>query len=104
MGIDISSKLMVGLDYEDVGVWLEDQWEILGLEEGDSSVGELLEELGLDHASPYYDSGSEDWFIGYSIPNYQSVGDTVRALEEAQENFEKITGMMPVVRGGADVY
>lgn len=104
MGIDISSKLMVGLDYEDVGVWLEDQWDVLGLEEGDLSVGELLEELGLDHASPYYDSGSEDWFIGFSILNYQSVEDTIKALKQAQSTFNALTGLNPVVRGGAHAW
>lgn len=107
MGIDISSRLMVGLDYTELAAWLEDQREVLSedLEEDEyMDVNEVIDEHGLDTMSPYYDSCIEENFIGFSISNNQSVGDAVRALEEAQEEFEKLTGFMPVVRGGCHVW
>lgn len=70
MGMSISATLIVGNTYDnlqpDIFEWAEkeygEEWE----EERD--VVEIIEEMGLSYASPYYDSSVEDWVIGVEVP------------------------------------
>ena len=52
MGIDISAKLIYGLNYSDLPE------EIL------EEVNEMLDNGELEYASPYYDAPREEWIVG----------------------------------------
>lgn len=62
MGVDISSKLMIGIELGYCNVSPE-----VGAKYEDSH--EFLEEEELDYASPWYDSDISDWFVGYEFPS-----------------------------------
>ena len=51
MGIDISAKLIYGLNYSDLPE------EIL------EDVDEMLDSGDLDYASPYYDAPRNEWIV-----------------------------------------
>ena len=55
MGIDISAKLIYGLPYSDIP------------EEITEEVDEMLDDGGLDYASPYYDAPRDEWIVGVEI-------------------------------------
>ena len=55
MGIDISAKLIYGCNYSDLPE------EIL------EEVDEMLDNGGLEYASPYYDAPRDDWIVGVEI-------------------------------------
>jgi hypothetical protein len=75
MGIDYSSKMLVVWD-GDVIPLLE---EMLELEEYEdcNDVNDLMDELGLDSASPWCDSPQDAWVIGFRIysPSYEQLLD-----------------------------
>ena len=56
MGIDISAKLIYGLNYSDLPE------EIL------EEVDEMLDNGELEYASPYYDAPRDRWIVGVEIP------------------------------------
>ena len=55
MGIDISAKLIYGLNYSDLPE------EIL------EEVNEMLDNGELEYASPYYDAPRDEWIVGVEI-------------------------------------
>lgn len=69
MGMTISATLIVGNTYDnlqpEIFDWAEkeygEEWE------EDKGVDEIIEEMGLSYASPYYDSPIRDWFIGIEV-------------------------------------
>ena len=71
MGQSITSKLLVVHSETCTGT-LEEMFEEEGL-----YLGDILEELGLTDASPWYDSSSENWEIGVEIssPTYEQMLD-----------------------------
>lgn len=92
MGIDIESKLMLvpkgvnvynhlSTTYPDV----DDYWN-------------LLDELGLDYSSPYFDADREHWVVGISMccPSYEDLLDQESSwwdeLNEAKDTLNKIFG------------
>ena len=106
MGIDVSHSLMVGASYDE----LEEFFEKI-IEVGETVTHEALEdahevvECYFSHASPYYDSGIEDWFIGFDITNYANPDVTwYLEVKEACEKFENLTGVKARIRGGAHVW
>lgn len=69
MGIDISSKLIVGLPYDElVEGFDEDRQELLN---------EMLDDGELDYASPYFDSPRDEWIVGFSVTPH---GDDLEIL------------------------
>ena len=58
MGIDISAKLIYGLNYSDLPE------EIL------EEVNEMLDMGDLDYASPYYDAPRDKWIVGVDVECY----------------------------------
>ncbi len=92
MGIDIESKLMLipkgvnayehlSENYPDV----EDYWS-------------LLDDLGLDYSSPWYDCDKEDLVVGVNMrrPSYENLLDQESRwwdeLNEAKDTLNKIFG------------
>ena len=75
MGIDYRSKLLVVFDGDIVSL-LEDMLELEEYEDC-SDVNDLIDELGLDSASPWYDAPQEEWAIGFKIsdPSYEDLLD-----------------------------
>lgn len=55
MGIDISSKLIYGLNYSDLPE------EIL------EAVDEMLDDGTLEYAIPYYDAPRDEWIVGVEV-------------------------------------
>lgn len=101
MGIDISNSLLVGASYEELEDWIEQK-----IEENDEDLcaQDIIEEY-FNHASPYYDSPTEEHFLGFKVPNYHEVnGDWWTIVEEVAHQFELLTGVKPRIRGGADVW
>ncbi len=67
MGVDYSSRLLVVIDKNIVPL-LEDMLDPEEYEDyGD--VNGVIEELGLDYASPWYDADISYWTIGFRISN-----------------------------------
>lgn len=104
MGIDIRDKLMVGAYVSDL-----DEFFTNLIENGDENYdsygdrGEVIE-VYFDYMSPYYDSDPDDWFVGFHIMNGVPIKELIENVKEASEKFEKITGIIPVVKGGAHVF
>ncbi len=67
MGIDYQSRMLVVFDGDVVSL-LEDMLELEQYEDC-SDVNDLIEELELDYASPWYDAPQSEWTIGFSISN-----------------------------------
>lgn len=90
MGINISSKLLVGRYAEDIleGKDVEDEQE-------------YLEDLGLEYASRYYDPLENVW--GIEIAN-GSVEETITAIKQAEADFFNLTGLVPRVYQLPDVW
>ena len=69
MGMSISAIMIVGNTYDnlqpEIFDWAEKEYGEDWEEERD--VTEIIEEMGLSYASPYYDSPTHDWFIGIEI-------------------------------------
>lgn len=73
MGTSIGSKLLL-VHSETSTDRLEELFED---SEEDLSIADILEELELDSASPYYDSDSTEWSIGVELesPSYEDLLD-----------------------------
>lgn len=97
MGIDISSKLLVGRYAEDI---LED----LGAEVLEQGETEYLEALGLEYSSEYYDSDPLESAWGIEIQGGLSVEETIAAIKEAEADFFNLTGLVPRVYQLPDVW
>lgn len=71
MGIDIESKLMLVPKGVDVYDYLTTTYP------DTNYYGEILDNLGLDHSSPHYDSDPEYWIVGISMscPSYEDLLD-----------------------------
>ncbi len=72
MGQSISSKLLVVHSEIDI-----ETLQAMFNEEDNLSIGDIIEELGLESASPWYDSPPENWNIGVEIssPTYEQMLD-----------------------------
>lgn len=69
MGMTISATMIVGNTYDnlqpEIFDWAEKTYDEDWQEKLD--ISEVIEEMGLTYASPYYDSPVEDWFIGVEV-------------------------------------
>ena len=94
MGIDIDSKMMVGVNHQV-------SWDD---EEYDSYI-EWAEDQGLTLAYPYYDCPDEEASIGIEVPNCDdSTQDQfVEELSRAFIEFENITGQCGTLKAFAHV-
>lgn len=99
MGINISSKLLVGRYAEDI---LEGK-DIPEDDEGYAPLSEYLESLDLTYASKRYDSDPLDNVWGIEIAN-GSVEDTITAIKQAEADFFSLTGLIPRVYQLPDVW
>lgn len=72
MGVDVRNKLLVVHSETDTGTL-----EALFEHNEELGIGDILEELELEYASPYYDSCPTDWDIGVEIssPTYEQLLD-----------------------------
>ena len=101
MGINISSKLLVGRYAEDIletRISADESEEEMELDETD-----WLEDLGLEYASRYYDCDPLDCVWGIEIGD-GSVEDTIAAIKEAEADFFNLTGLIPRVYQLPNVY
>ena len=75
MGICYSAKMLVVHD-GDILSLLQDMLELEEYSHCDN-VGEIMDELDLSSASPWYDACQEDCIIGFKIsnPNYEDLID-----------------------------
>lgn len=104
MGIDISSVLMYGVDYEDI-------YEAYVSEAEEDEDGELTphfydwyEDKGLTRASPWYGSPVDYCCFGF----YVSTGELEKVISGLREAKEKWDKMFPTFKGrviqSPDVY
>lgn len=100
MGIDIDSKLLVGLQYEDFPEELIDYIE----ETYDGNINEWAEEEELESASPWYDAGSDQCFYGFDIINCGFVPTVITQMQNAAHKFEQRFKCKPKVYGGCHVW
>lgn len=94
MGIDIGSKLLVGLYYDDFPDWIS--------EEQDDFV-EWAESQGLSYASPWYDASPRDYFYGFEVLT-RTLAEVIDELQLQEKNFIALTNCKPIVYAGANVY
>ena len=98
MGIDISNSLLVGAYYKDLEDFIENN------KEASESEQEFLD-FHFNRASPYYDADLDDCFYGFKIQNYAELTEDWWAITKTiAEDFEKLTGVKPIIRGGANVW
>lgn len=93
MGMDISSKLLYGMNYSELVEKLTDE-QIEQLE-GDLDYDEI------EYASPYYDSPRERWFVGIELEDgftYEHLFVFADKLEEAEKEFKNRFGVTGAVR------
>lgn len=100
MGIDITSKFLVGLHYEDFTDEMLEEIDDLY----DGSVSEWAEDKELDSASPYYDAGSYECFYGYDVSIGLDVSDTRDVLLALEKQFKENFKTDPVVYAGCHVW
>jgi hypothetical protein len=101
MGIDISNSLLVGASYDELEEWIENK---IGESYAEFCAQDVIEEY-FESASPYYDSPTEEHFLGFKVPNYHEVnGDWWVIVEETAHQFELLTGVKARIRGGAHVW
>lgn len=98
MGIDISAKLMAGLEYKDIEPWIKEQSELLECDES-----EVIDRY-FDYASPWYDSDMEYWFIGIECRNYDSLESMSESIKAAADKFYILTSLTPVINATPHVY
>lgn len=86
MGMDISVKGIVG-------AYLED---FVDAGHDEEHVYDLAADGDLDYSSPYYDSGSDAWFIGYEIDKeFDDPQKLYSAVHEKWEAFKGEFGFSP---------
>lgn len=102
MGIDIESKLLVGVEYKDIKDWLENKLRDENTESED--IYELIEELGFEYASPWFDSDIGNWFIGIPCTEYGSPSTVIEDIESAVRQFKALTAIDPIVNATQHVY
>ena len=99
MGQHIGAVLIVGLDYQD----FPDSIKVLCEDEGIyDHLGEESE-YGLDSASPWYDSDSEDRIWGYVIASGELPGNLEERIDEAKVKFFNTFGVAAEVHVSPNV-
>ena len=99
MGMDISAKLMYGLDYED----LVDDMD----EDSQDLLREEIYEGEWDSAPPWYDAATEESFIGVSLPknfSLESLNEFLTKVKEAEDLFVSRFGKKGYVQAVPNVY
>ncbi len=99
MSMSIDSKLMVGLNYENLCDNVDQEL-----------VDDLLDSGELDYASPHYDSHRSQWFVGVELSNGCPVYDNIFISQEEMkgitDSLDKLLGvkLTYTLRACADVY
>jgi len=95
MGVDTDGGMIVG----------EEMSKITLPDEAD--IRDWMYDNNLSHMSPWYDSGPENWTIGFSVNNVPVDKMDVKWLEDIKlkaEKFEKLTGTKARLIGMQNVY
>lgn len=104
MGVHTSARLMVGLMYEDLEDWVNENRNVQSSYYGDvEDPIDVLERLNLTIASPYYDAGYENSFIGIEVEDCDVADIICERIKIATKQFEKLTGIIGTVHAACDV-
>lgn len=106
MGIDISSRLMLGASYDELGEFFEKIIELGDTDEhaGCEDASDVIE-CYFEYASPTYDSPHDEWFIGFNLFNDHYINeDWWEDVWEKAKEFELLTGVKPRIHGCAHVW
>lgn len=104
MGVSTTARLMVGLMYEDLEDWVNENRNVQSIYYGDvEDPIDVLERLDLTIASPYYDAGYENSFIGIEVEDCDIAEIVCDRIKIAAKQFEKLTGIIGTVHAAADV-
>lgn len=98
MSVDVSAKLMVGREYGDLKEWIKEK-----AKENECDEYEVIEDY-FEYASPWYDSGRKNWFIGFEAKRYGKFEDVDYSVRIAVNKFEKLTGLEPIIYATQHVY
>ena len=93
MGMDISAKLLYGMNYRELCDNIDSELK--------EQLDEDLDYGDIEYASPYYDSDRESWFVGYDLVDYfdlRGVREFLDSLEEAETYFKERWGVTGSVR------
>lgn len=99
MGVDIDSKLIVGLYYED----FPDTVKEIIADLYDGEIVEWIEDNELDYASPWYDAPTDKYFIGYEVQS-SAIDEVIDDMVRLKTKFRVNYGIVPVVYGGKHVW
>lgn len=99
MGIDYDGKLLVGGDYDDVSAAVD---KYTGDE--DMCKYEVLEELGLSYASPYFDCDISECYIGFEFPDTPLAEGWHKAFEDAAAKWKELTGVDAKIMGVQNIW
>lgn len=102
MGIDIGSKLMVGLPYKYLLECKEKEMTEESYEDWLDTLENLLDDGVVDYASPHYDSERKYWFIGMEVGG-GNIGDTILKILYAERDFLALFNLNPEVFSLPDV-
>lgn len=97
MSVSTTARLMVGLMYEDLEDWVNENRQ-----ENQDEI-DVLGRLDLTIASPYYDAGYENSFIGIEVEDCDIAEIVCDRIRIAAKQFEKLTGIIGTVHAAADV-
>ena len=104
MGVSTTARLMVGLMYEDLEDWVsENRRDCDGPYSNSEDPIDVLERLNLTIASPYYDAGYENSFIGIEVEDCDIAEIVCDRIKIAAKQFEKLTGIIGTVHAAVDV-
>jgi len=94
MGIDYSGKLLVGGYYDDVS-------DAVNKYIGDKDIDEceVLEELGLSYASPYFDCDINECYVGFEFPDTPFTEGWYKQFEDAAAKWKYLTGVDAKIMG-----
>lgn len=103
MGISTTARLMVGLMYEDLEDWVNENRQDVNETYDSEDPIDVLERLDLTIASPYYDAGYENSFIGIEVEDCDIAEIVCDRIKIAAKQFEELTGIIGTVHAAADV-
>lgn len=96
MGIDFGSALMLGEEYSNLDIEIPEEFE--------DDLWEYFYSLGMDCASPWFDAGVEECFVGYSLSGFSIFDEeSLEDIREKSKRFEELFGVKAIVQGCADI-
>jgi|SRR5690554_3371646 len=101
MGIDYDGKLLVGGHYEDVSNIVDDK---IQEDEYNEDRYQVLDELDLSYASPYFDCDLTECYVGFEFPDTPFTEGWHKQFEDAAVKWKELTGVDAKIMGVQNIW